>query len=188
MSNLQKYTPINNFMLKDRQIIVVLGGGSYLNAPEYSTDTISEASLVRLRYAIYLKKSSGLPIIASGGSPNGGQSESGIMQRTALTDFSTEVDWIEDLSNNTYENAKLTSIFLKNKGIDKIILVTHAWHLSRAVQLFESEGMDVLPAPTSFVLNDVKGIPLFIPESAAMSASNLVIHELLGKYFFSLWY
>ena len=188
MTNLQKYTPISNSMLKDRQIIVVLGGGSYQNAPEYSTDTIGEASLVRLRYAIYLKKLTGLPIIASGGSPKGGQSESGIMQRIALTDFSTEVDWIEDLSNNTYENAKLTSIILKNKGIDKIILVTHAWHLSRAAQLFESEGLDVLPAPTSFVLKDVKGNHLFIPESGAMSASNLAIHELLGKYFYSLWY
>ena len=188
MANIQNHTPINDSMLKDRQIIVVLGGGSYQNAPEYSTDTIGEASLVRLRYAIYLKKLTGLPIIASGGSPNGGQSESGIMQRTAFTDFSTEVDWIEDLSNNTYENAKLTSIILKYKGIDKIVLVTHAWHLSRSVQLFESEGLDVLPAPTAFVLKDVKGIYSLIPEAGAMSASNLAIHEFLGKYFFSLLY
>jgi uncharacterized SAM-binding protein YcdF (DUF218 family) len=57
MANIQNHTPINDSMLKDRQIIVVLGGGSYQNAPEYPTDTIGEASLVRLRYAIYLKKS-----------------------------------------------------------------------------------------------------------------------------------
>lgn len=188
MARLQIHTPINHSVLKDRQIIVVLGGGSYQNAPEYFTDTIGESSLVRLRYAIYLKKLTGLPIIASGGSPNGGQSESGIMQRTALSEFSTEVDFIEDLSNNTYENAKLTSIILKYKGIDKIVLVTHAWHLSRSVQLFESEGLDVLPAPTSFVLKDVKGIYSFIPESGAMSASNLAIHEFLGKYSFILWH
>jgi uncharacterized SAM-binding protein YcdF (DUF218 family) len=110
------------------------------------------------------------------------------MQRTALTDFSTEVDLIEDLSNNTYENAKLTSLILKYKDLDKIVLVTHAWHLSRSVQLFESEGLDVLPAPTAFVLQDVKGIYSLIPEAGAMSASNLAIHEFLGKYFFSLWH
>ena len=186
MSSLQKYNPINHSMLEDCQAIVVLGGGINQNASEYNSDTIGDASLVRLRYAIYLKKISGLPILASGGSPAGGQAESVIMKKTATTDFFSEVDWVEDISNNTSENAKQSASILKSKGIYKIILVTHAWHLYRSILLFESEGIRVLPAPTSFVFKNENGNYSFIPESGAMSASNIVIREWLGILAFKI--
>jgi len=188
MSTLQNYSPISQSVLNECQAIVVLGGGSNQNSPEYETDTIGEASLVRLRYAIHLKKLSGLPILASGGSPLGGKSESLIMQQTSISDFLTHVDWIESGSNNTYENAKLSAEILKNKGIYKIALVSHAWHLYRAVPQFEAEGINASPAPTSFYKLKPNGIYSFFPEAGAMTASNLAIHEWLGIFSYKILY
>ena len=57
--------------LNQAEAIVVLGGGTYFNAPEYGTDTVSEASLLRLRYAAKLYRDTGKPILVSGGNPLG---------------------------------------------------------------------------------------------------------------------
>src|SRR5688572_1634675 len=51
--------------------IVVLGGGSHPRAPEYGMDTVSAATLERLRYAAHLHKRTGKPILVTSGNPAG---------------------------------------------------------------------------------------------------------------------
>ena len=53
------------------QAIVVLGGGRYLGAPEYGGDTVSEPTLVRVRYGAYLHRLVNKPLLVSGGKPDG---------------------------------------------------------------------------------------------------------------------
>src|SRR5947209_7399292 len=45
--------------------IVVLGGGSYLQAPEYGQDTVSWATLERVRYAAHLHKRTKKPLLVT---------------------------------------------------------------------------------------------------------------------------
>ena len=87
--------------------IVVLGGGKYYNAPEYtSADTVSEPTLVRLRYAAWLHRQTGKPILVSGGSPEGSSvSEGQAMKAVLENEFKVPVAWTEDKSFNTFENA-----------------------------------------------------------------------------------
>jgi len=47
--------------------IIILGGGRYDNAPEYSPSTVSSETLVRLRFGARLHKATQLPILVSGG-------------------------------------------------------------------------------------------------------------------------
>ncbi|TPW16080.1 MAG: hypothetical protein FD130_1097 [Halothiobacillaceae bacterium] len=49
------------------QVIVVLAGGRYRNAPEYGGDTVGESTLVRIRYGAWLHHKTGLPLLVSGG-------------------------------------------------------------------------------------------------------------------------
>lgn len=58
--------------------------------------------------------------------------------------------WYESESRNTYENALFTRRILTEKGIDRIILVTSAMHMPRAVALFEKQGFEVIPAPADY--------------------------------------
>lgn len=84
ISSLQKYPPISAAELSTCDAIVVLGGGIYADAPEYGGDTIGFVSLERLRYALYLRKLSGLPILATGGAPGGGIAEAVTMRNLSL--------------------------------------------------------------------------------------------------------
>jgi uncharacterized SAM-binding protein YcdF (DUF218 family) len=63
-----------------------------------------------------------------------------------------EVMWFEPDSRNTYENAINSGRILKDKGITRILLVTSAWHMPRAVRLFEAQGLEVIPMPTDFTV------------------------------------
>lgn len=60
--------------------------------------------------------------------------------------------WLESASRNTYENAANSRAILSPLGIRRILLVTSALHMPRAVGLFERQGFEVIPAPTDFLV------------------------------------
>jgi len=67
-----------------------------------------------------------------------------------LMNVPADAMWLEDRSRNTYENALFSRQILDPRGIDRIILVTSAMHMPRAVGLFEHLGFEVIPAPVDF--------------------------------------
>jgi uncharacterized SAM-binding protein YcdF (DUF218 family) len=73
---------------------------------------------------------------------------------------------------------------LKAAGINQIYLVTHAWHMSRAVLAFEAAGFSVIPAPTGFTTLPTDPLDLYLPNPQGMFESYLFIHEVCGW----LWY
>jgi uncharacterized SAM-binding protein YcdF (DUF218 family) len=74
-----------------------------------------------------------------------------------------EALWYETESRNTYENALFTREILAEKGIDRIILVTSAMHMPRAVALFEKQGFEVFPAPADYDLTQIDWERLWEP-------------------------
>ncbi len=179
MDSLQKNTPISESQLATCQAIVVLGGGIYRNAPEYNGDTIGYVSLERLRYALYLSKLSGLPIVAAGGSPEGGIPESITMRQSAEDDFRGQIQWIEDQSVDTSSSAKSSAKLLNDHNIKRVALVSNAWHLPRAVAKFEAAGLSVVPAPMGFSVSTTD-VYAFLPSAGGLSATNRALHEWLG--------
>jgi uncharacterized SAM-binding protein YcdF (DUF218 family) len=169
--------------LADRsgQAIVVLGGGTYFGAPEYGQDTISEASLVRLRYAAHLHRASNKPVMVTGGAPQGNAaSEAEQMRKVLEHDFQVPVRWAEPASNNTLENARLSYRLLDAAGMRRIYLVTHAWHMPRARLAFEHAGFTVIPAPTAFATHYRLTILDFLPSAGALFRSRHFFHEVIG--------
>ncbi|MCX7194011.1 MAG: YdcF family protein, partial [Proteobacteria bacterium] len=104
------------------QAIVILGGGSYFHAPEYAAhDTVSDATLVRLRYGARLQREFKLPILVTGGMPLGNSTSEAEQMRASLEqDFQVPVRWMEDASDNTFENARNSYQTLHKDGINKI--------------------------------------------------------------------
>jgi len=166
--------------------IVVLGGGTYFSAPEYGgTDTVSYSSLERLRYAAKLQRETGKPILTTGGKPIGNDtSEAQQMKSVLEKDFNVPVQWTEDASENTMEDARYSYQLLQKAGIKRIYLVTHAWHMPRSVMVFQTAGFDVVPAPTSFTTRYQTDLLIFIPNSESLNDSRIFMHELIGL----LWY
>ena len=166
------------------EAIVILGAGTYFNAPEYGGDTVNQFALERLRYGARLYERTGKPILVSGGSPAGGVPESILMKEALEHDFKVPVRWAETHSNNTDENACFSFQMLKQAGITRIYLVTHAWHMPRAATAFEKAGFVVTPAPTGFTTRRALSILDFLPRAPAMVNSYQAIHEWLGI----IWY
>ena len=168
------------------QAIVVLSAGRDHNAPEYGGDTVDSNTLVRIRYGAYLQRLTGLPMLVSGGHvlDSEGDSLAGVMARSLYQDFGIKEVWLEDESRNTEENARFSQALLAQKGIDHVFLVTQAFHMPRAVAIFEQMGLKVTPAPTQF--DSVTGVSLFdvLPSDTAVVDSYLALHELIGR----LWY
>ena len=165
----------------DGQAIVVLGGGTYFSAPEYGRDTVSTATLARLRYAAHLYRALNKPVTVTGGSPKGNPvSEAELMKQALETDFRVPVRWVEKDSRNTLENARLSRSVLDTTGIRNIYLVTHAWHLPRARLAFENAGFKVIPAGTGYATHMEWTALDFLPNASALLDSSLFFHEVIG--------
>ena len=173
----------------DAEAIVVLGGGRRSNAPEYGGETVSPATLERIRYGARLHRETGLPLAVTGGVVHGeGAPEAQLMRQTLEEDFSVDVRWVEAMSRNTEQNAALTRRLLERDGMTRVVLVTHAAHLSRAAPMFRAEGLAVLEAPTAFMAgpSEASSWRDWVPSLGALGASGFALHEHLGRLWFRL--
>lgn len=91
--------------------------------------------------------------------------------------------------NNTYQEAsEISRISKENLGNKPIILVTSAFHMSRAKTLFEYKGIKVIPFPVDFNSQNLSINQLIvnpynlIPNALSLSMSSKVIREILGRY------
>ncbi len=183
---LEGRTTALNSVQQPADAIVILGGGSYFNAPEYSgQDTISHATLVRLRYGAKLQRETGMPILVTGGKPVGNHvSEAQQMRLSLVQDFKATVRWTEDASDNTMDNAIYSFQTLQKSSIRKIYLVTHAWHMPRAADIFRRAGFEVIEAPTAFTTRYQTDLLAFLPRTESLQDSKFFVREVIGL----LWY
>ena len=170
---------------KEADAIVILGGGRIRDSIEYGGDTVKHFTLERLRYGAHLARRLNKPVLVTGGRPEGkGQPEGHIMKAVLEKEFHIPVRWVEDLSRNTRENARLSAEILNKAGIQRIYLVTHGWHLARAIPEFEKAGLTVVPAGTGYKLHGDLELFDFVPNAQALLTSYLASHEWIGL----LWY
>jgi uncharacterized SAM-binding protein YcdF (DUF218 family) len=173
--------------------IVVLSSSSYKNAPEYGHDTVGGDTLERIRYGAYLYRNTALPLVVSGGHvlDTTGDTLAAEMAESLQNDFGVKDVWLEDRSHTTAENAFFTARLLKTKGIDTVLLVTHAYHMQRAVRIFEKSGLKVIPAPTALSVQRQSNVPpimLWLPSASALYGSCLALHELVGMVWYAMRY
>jgi uncharacterized SAM-binding protein YcdF (DUF218 family) len=167
--------------------IVVLSAGRYADAPEYHGDTVKSDTLVRLRYGAHLHRLTGLPVVVTGGHLGRAESLAELMARSLSDDFTIADVWMEDRSRTTWENAEFSTELLEKKDIDTAFLVTHAFHMPRSVSAFRYAGLEVVPAPTGFLSDELaRGSLAWLPSARALHASRLALHELVGMAWYRL--
>lgn len=184
LQSLETAPPSNAAQLKDIQAIVILGGGKNNEAPEFDKqDTVNRWTLQRLRYGAYLQQLTGKPILVTGGSPFGGRSEADAMAETLKRDFHAKDIWVEDQSKDTAENAAFSTDILKQQGIQRVAIISQAWHLPRAIKLFGQQGLTVYPAPTGYTNEDNEPVTRLLPKASALDKSSMALKEYLGRIF-----
>ncbi|MBE2294755.1 MAG: YdcF family protein [Phycisphaerales bacterium] len=187
VTSLQPYPPLAE-SIPPAEAIVVLGGGLRDDAPEYGHGpTAHDYTLGRIRYAAWLARRTGLPILATGGSPKPGDpSEAELMRAILEREFGVGPILTETASRDTWENAVNSAKLLHERRIGTILLVSNAIHLPRATRAFTMQGLHVIPAPTLLFDDrpDLLDFQSWLPSVGASAEIRYACYEWLGQ----LWY
>lgn len=195
--------PLERISANKAEVIVVLGGGV---RPEISPRQMPEFNERgdRVLHAVQLYRAGLAPhILATGGYPSlflGEHSRSEADEMAYLLTFMgipEERIWLEETSENTFENARNVSAMLREKGINKVILCTSAIHMPRAMAAFEKQGIEVLPAPADFYVTSTvdpdeagSGIKLSLfysfPQASYMQVTTESVKEYIGLLYYRL--
>jgi len=168
------------------QAIVILGGGLQPTAPEYGTAQPSADAAARIRYGAWLARQSHLPLAFAGGigwanqGEKGAPTEGDVTRQMLSQDYNLPLRWVDDQSRDTAENAEQIRALLARDGIQRIALVTSAWHMPRAAQLFSAAGFTVLQAPTNFAAATQRPLLEWLPSPPGLQASQRVLREWLA--------
>ena len=88
---------------------------------------------------------------------------------------------LEPLARNTLENGRFVQKQLAARGVERILLVTSAYHMRRALRVFERTKLHIVPAPTDHaVIRADFDIQQFLPGVGGLSDSTDAIKEYLG--------
>lgn len=168
------------------QAIVVLGGGVSPYAAEYDGPLLTSYTAARVHYGAWLARESGLPLAFAGGlgwanaGTPGHPTEAQAVQAMLQRDGGPQPRWLDSSSRDTAENARNMAALLQPAGVQRVVLVTHAFHMPRAVRAFEAVGLTVLPAPIGFMERRQRPLLEWLPSTAGLDASHQVLREWLA--------
>jgi len=175
-----------------RTAVVVLGGGREAYAPEYDDANLTVWSHERLRYGLWLSRQLGdVPVAFSGGLGWGMRdpmaTESEVAQRIATEEYGQPLDWVEVRSRDTRENARETLALLSESGVQRLLLVTHGWHMPRAARDFVEEiarqevDIALVPAPMGLARRSDSRTMDWLPTGEGAVRCRQTLREVLAK-------
>jgi uncharacterized SAM-binding protein YcdF (DUF218 family) len=177
---------------EDVEALVVLGGGVWEPDEVRSRAELDASSLYRcLAVARLYKQGRPCPILVSGGKPD--PSRPGPAAADLMADLLIELGvrpsdlLVENKSRTTYENAAESKKLLEERGIGRIVLVTEATHLHRAVLCFRKQGLEVIPSgchqrKTRFE----PSLFAFLPGPGGLDDVETACHEWVGLAWYRL--
>ncbi len=159
--------------------IVVLGGGHTTDPRRPTITQLSTSSLARLATAVRLyKELPGRRLLLTGGKIYESSSEADAMAKVAVTlGVKSQDISLDERSKDTEEEAVAIQGMVKT---DRFILVTSAFHMPRAMLLFQHRGMDPIPAPTDYLSSNHFDLGSFFPGTSALNDAGIATHEYLG--------
>jgi uncharacterized SAM-binding protein YcdF (DUF218 family) len=161
--------------------VVVLGGGTSSDEALSLSARLSEGSLARLVEGVRLyRQIPGATLLVSGGRVFGYGSDAEAMRELAVSLGVNAADIsVDTQSPDTETQAK---IIREMVGGDKVLLVTSASHMPRAVGLFQRAGVNAVPAPTHYLeqSNAAFSPTDVFPDSDNMLQAQRVVYEYMG--------
>jgi uncharacterized SAM-binding protein YcdF (DUF218 family) len=87
-------------------------------------------------------------LLFSGGVGVHAPSEARVMREVALgLGVAPEACFLEEESHSTEENARLSTAWLRTRGLTRVVVVSDPYHLLRARQYFRLQGLEVATSP-----------------------------------------
>ncbi len=103
------------------------------------------------------------------------------------------VDWgidpnrviVEDAAKNTRENAVFSERIVKERGFEKVLIVTSAFHMRRSVECFLAVGMTFDTLSVDYRAHGGSyGIPDLMPRPHYLAVTSATIREMAGRWIY----
>jgi uncharacterized SAM-binding protein YcdF (DUF218 family) len=115
-----------------------------------------------------------------------GASEAEVAAGIAAREFLRPLRWTETRARDTRENAIFVTGALRDQGIGQLVLVTHAWHMPRALRAFREaaarEGVtwEIVPAPMGLAPRVERPTLRWMPSWEGFMLVRSVLREKIG--------
>jgi len=171
-----------------RNAIVLLGAGTVRVVETYHVESsiFADGRIIEA-YSLYrsCKRTGGdCKLVVSGGDPyRNGLSEAesyGPLLQSMGADSSDLI--LETRSMNTWQNAQFVQPLLKAYQPQRLVLVTSALHMDRALTFFAHFGMNPVP-----VRGDYVDVRLSWPDTWNMRLTDIALHEYVGMLTYHLY-
>ena len=131
---------------------VVMLGGVLMPSPEFSGANYLD-SVDRFITAVTVAQRTGKPLVLGGGiAGRAGSDREPDYEKRWLEDWKMKEVTVMDLGEvqNTHDEIVAASALAKNHGWKRVVLVTSAWHLTRAVAVCDQEGLQIMAVACDF--------------------------------------
>lgn len=182
----RRYPPQPLGVLPKADAIVVLGGGVGAVEPGlYYPECYPAADRAVMAARLYHAGKAPLIIPTGGGAA---QAEKPLLETMRVP---ASAILCETAARDTAENATYTLSLLKARKCKRVLVVTSAWHLPRAMMLFRSEEIECVPVGCDYeatlaAIQFAKS-PLWqkLPALATAAQTSVYLKEYLGLAFYS---
>jgi len=167
--------------------IVVLGGGTRADPRERpDTERPNPRTIERTLHGAWVAEVTKLPVLVTGGTADPQRApEAVLMQRLLEQRLGTPVRWVEDRARDTEGNARESAKLLLPAGHRRVLLVTHAYHMPRALGAFARAGLQPVAVPHGYLgTPDPASVLGWLPSAQGVNVNWLAAHEGVG----GLWY
>lgn len=170
---------------EEKHPVVVLGGGIYYKGED--NVQLSVHSLQRLVKGYQLYNELNTQIVYTGGIAVG---QENISEADAAEDFLVSLgveadDYIsEGKAQSTYENGRYIKKWMQNNDIQKIYMVTSAYHIFRSSVVFRAQEIEFIPVHSGFIYDHKFNWLDYLPSRGALTVNMSALHEWVGI----IWY
>ncbi len=184
---LERDLPVAPPSAKPPAAIVLLGADISGAGYDMAGAHLGFLSLERVREAAILARETHLPILVSGGTMRTDRAPVADLMADSLEHtFDVKPTWIEHGSRDTWENAQRSAEMLRAQGITSVYVVTHGWHMRRALIAFAHTGITITAVPVSPTPEFELTAAGFVPDIRGWDDSYYAVHEWIGCIWYAL--
>lgn len=183
LASLENHYPVMETTPPDTDWIVVLGGGADSDDDRQAVSRLSWSSLQRIAEGVRLARSAPEARLVTSGGSYSGSDGSGVLMGQVAEDWGIDRERIEVQSEPLHTAAEARATAALVEPDDTIVLVTSAYHMRRAVALFEGQSLAVRPAPAGHLVDPDQTRPHvgeYLPQAEYLQLSERALWEWIG--------
>ncbi len=160
------------------EAVIVLGGFVSEPGPRQSVELSDGVDRLTMAFQVLARDEARYAILV-GGSVRENVGEAASMRELLVSwGIAPERLIVDDRSQNTRDNAKISKEIAEEHGFQSLLLITSAFHMQRAEGCFRAVGLPVDTLPVDYLASPRHG---FLPRAHHLRTSEIVIRELAGR-------